>query len=430
MTSGTFTSFPVSSIFVDRATRQRKDLPNIDELVDSIARLGLINPIVIKQDGELIAGERRWTAIRQLGWTHMPVQFVEDLDELDLREIEFEENVKRVNLTWQEECEALAQLHELKLSRNEGWSTADTASSIGMSARYVQERLAVAKELQDEKISSADKFSTARNLTQRSLERRRANAVSSVAAAAAEVFQTQEENDTSDTPLDPVAKPIPLLNLSFHDWQPTYEGPKFNLVHCDFPYGINVADSPRQNSALADHYEDSPDTYWALVARLGAAMSNVVADSAHLVFWFSMDYYSDTVAELTRMGWKVNPFPLIWHKSDNAGIAPDTQRWPRRTYETALVASRGDRKLTHAGPRANSFAHPGSRDGAIHISEKPKAVLTHFLSMFCDEYSIVLDPTAGSGNAIKVAESLGAMSALGLELSPEFFDLAIANWES
>jgi DNA modification methylase len=128
------------------------------------------------------------------------------------------------------------------------------------------------------------------------------------------------------------------------------------------------------------------------------------------------------------MGWKVNPFPLIWHKNDNTGIAPDPQRWPRRTYETALVASRGDRKLTSVGPRSNSFSFPGSRDNAIHISEKPQPVLRHFLSMFCDEYSIVLDPTAGSGNAVKVAEELGAMSVLGLEMSTEFYDVAVANW--
>jgi DNA modification methylase len=218
------------------------------------------------------------------------------------------------------------------------------------------------------------------------------------------------------------------MNASFHEWQPTYTGPKFNLIHCDFPYGINVADSPRQNAALADHYEDSPDVYWELLSTLAAAMENVVAESAHLIFWFSMDFYTETAQSLQRMGWNVNPFPLIWHKSDNSGIAPDPQRWPRRTYETALVASRGDRKLTSAGSRSNSFAFPGSRADHIHISEKPKPVLQHFLSMFCDEYSIVLDPTCGSGNAIAVAEDLGALSALGLEISTEFYEVSVANW--
>src|SRR5690606_37631741 len=135
------------------------------------------------------------------------------------------------------------------------------------------------------------------------------------------------------------------LNTSFHEWQESYNGPKFNLIHCDFPYGINVADAPRMSSTIKDYYEDSPDVYWSLVARLARAMDNVVAESAHLMFWHSMKFYRDTVFELERMGWKVNPFPLIWHKSDGAGIAPDPQRGPRQTYEAAIFASRGDRKI-------------------------------------------------------------------------------------
>jgi DNA modification methylase len=131
---------------------------------------------------------------------------------------------------------------------------------------------------------------------------------------------------------------------------------------------------------------------------------------------------------LEDMGWQINPFPLIWHKSDNAGVAPDPQRGPRRTYETAFFGIRGDRKLTQAGTKSNSFAFPGNRAEAIHVSEKPKPVLRHFLSMVCDEYSTVFDPTCGSGNALKVGLELNANDVLGLELSEEFYNNAVAGW--
>lgn len=431
MTSGTFTTHSIHLIFVDRSSRQRKELRNIEELADSIGRLGLINPPVITRDGELIAGERRWTACKLLGWTSIPVQFVDELDTYELKSIELEENLKRENLTWQEEVLALQELHLHKLSADPTWTQTQTAESIGLSPSSVSKQLAVAQEMNDEKIANADKFNAAPNLVTRSTERRKANATAGLEAAFADVIaptQVDSSGDTETVPAEPT-RVIPMLNVSFHDWQPCYAGPKFNLIHCDFPYGINVANSPRQNAALADYYSDGLLVYEELLNTLEVGMDNVVADSAHLVFWFSMDYYTYTVDRLTSMGWKVNPFPLIWHKSDNSGIAPDPQRWPRRTYETAFIASRGDRKLTAAGPRSNSFAHPGSRADSIHISEKPRAVLQHFLSMFCDEYSIVLDPTAGSGNAIKVCEVLGAMSALGLELSPEFWEVACANWD-
>lgn len=427
MTSGHFTSYPIGAITVAPG-RQRRTLNNIEELAESISRLGLINPITLQRDGTLIAGERRLTACRLLGFTDIPAQFADDLSLYDLKSIELEENVKRENLTWQEEANALAELHQHKLEADPAWTQANTADSVGISQQYVHKLLSVAKELTNEKVAGADKLSAAFNLVARSTERRKANALAGVGAVFMEpAAGTSEDGETS---LAPTPAPVPLMNTSFHDWQPAYDGPKFNLIHCDFPYGINVADSPRQNSALTDHYEDSPDVYWALLSRLRAAMDNVVADSAHLVFWFSMDFYCETVQELTRMGWTVNPFPLIWHKSDNAGIAPDPQRWPRRTYETALVASRGDRKLTSVGARSNSFAFPGTRVDAVHISEKPKPVLQHFLSPYCDEYSIVLDPTCGSGGAIAVAEDLGAMSALGLELSQEFYEVAVANWRT
>jgi predicted methyltransferase len=52
------------------------------------------------------------------------------------------------------------------------------------------------------------------------------------------------------------------------------------------------------------------------------------------------------------------------------------------------------------------------------------------MEMFVDEYSLVLDPTCGSGNAIKVADKKGASSVLGIEKDKEFYDLAHAKYYS
>lgn len=58
------------------------------------------------------------------------------------------------------------------------------------------------------------------------------------------------------------------------------------------------------------------------------------------------------------------------------------------------------------------------------MNEKPVAMLKHFMRMFTDDLSLVLDPTCGSGNAIKAAESLKANTILGLERDPEFYSRA------
>lgn len=403
MTSGQFASFPVDKIFVDRTTRQRRELKNIPELALSISENGLIHPPVIKRDGELIVGERRWTAIQQLGWTHIPVQFVEDLSELELHAIELEENVGRVDITWQEQCLAVERYHQLRSEQDPAWTTENTAERLGMSARFVYERREVAKQLENgnARVAAAPKFSTAKNIVGRDTARRKASAVAEI--------------ETKITGIERVA---PIINGDFHEWSAGYTGTPYNLIHCDFPYGVDLQDSDQAAGDAHGTYDDSFDTYCNLLSSLSLGMSNVVAESAHLIFWFSMDYYQFTKDKLEDMGWRISPFPLIWLKSDNTGILPDANRGPRRIYETAFFGSRGDR-LIHT-PVSNAFAHPG-RDKSLHMNEKPVPMLKHFMRMVCDEYSRVLDPTCGSGNALKAAQALGAPTVLGLEYNPEFY---------
>ncbi len=400
----------LSEIHVDREARQRRELTGIEELAASIAKRGLFHPIVIDRDGNLIAGERRFTAVTSLGWTHIEVRYVEDLDPAEIHMIELEENIRRVGITWQEEAEALAKYHELKVQSEPGWTKAATAEDLGMSSDSVGVKIALAKEIAsgNEKVAAQPKLSTAMNIMRRKTERERASILAEV-----------EEKD-------PDARRVPLLHANFNEWAPAHTGVKFNLIHCDFPYGIN-ADGQKQGNNIAMHggYADGPEVYFQLLDTLAASMENVVAESAHLIFWFSMDYYEVTRIRLHDMGWRVNPFPLVWHKSDNTGLLPDPQRGPRRIYETAFFASRGDRLV--AQPVSNLFSHPG-RDKEIHMSEKPIPMLKHFFRMVCDANSVVLDPTSGSANALKAAEALGANFVLGLEKEREFYERSAAAY--
>ena len=58
-----------------------------------------------------------------------------------------------------------------------------------------------------------------------------------------------------------------------------------------------------------------------------------------------MRYFEYTKLTLREQGWKIDPFPMIWTRSDNAGIVPDHNRGGRRTYETAFLCHRGDRPI-------------------------------------------------------------------------------------
>jgi len=440
MTSANFRTVAISDITIDRSVRQRRELKNLPELAASIQAVGLINPPVVDQNMVLVAGERRLTACRDiLQWTSIPVQFAEDLSADQLYLIELEENVKRDDLSWQDNCLAVENYHRMRSNIEPLWNATATAKALGISPNDVSEKRSVAAALieGDEMVVAADKYSVARGIVARKRERANASAIDKMRAmtqtkvapmaddlTAEEIAElaaeglggtiAQELEKAAATPM------VPFLNTGFIEWAETYDGPKFNFIHCDFPYGVNADKHNQGASSAFGGYADDANVYWRLLDALADAMQNVVADSAHCMFWFSMDFYHETKLRLESMGWTVNPFPLIWHKSDNSGILPDPKRGPRRIYETAFLCSRGDRFVVQSV--ANTFAAGNIKN--IHMSEKNPDMLAHFFRMFVDDSTLMLDPTMGSGNAVRVAENMGAFRYLGLEISEEFYSRA------
>lgn len=405
MTSGVFRTCPPDQIEVHRDERIRKDLDDIDTLADSIRRLGLIHPVVVTRDFVLVAGERRLAAIRSLGWTSIPFQFQDEQDPAILRAIELEENVKRKDMTWQDEARAVADYHEYRKSLETDWSLDKTSAALGITPQLVGQKLAVVREMKsgNARVAEAPKFSTARGIVQRVEERRRAE----------DLIGIHSEMDLPK----PERPPDSIIHADFNEWAPQYSGPPFNFIHCDFPYGIGADKFNQGGASTHGGYTDSLDTYLELLNTLNDNVDRLTGDSAHMIFWFSMQHYQFTLDFLTnRVGFWVNPYPLIWHKTDNSGIIPNPSRDPRQVYETAFFCSKGSRPIVRSV--SNTYGCPSQKD--IHMSVKPEPMLRYFFGMVIDEYSRVLDPTCGSGGAIRAAEGMGAKLALGLERNEEF----------
>lgn len=94
--------------------RIRKSLGDITPLVESLKRFGLMNPVVVNERHELIAGERRLEAAKRLGWRTIAVRVVDDVDEVGELEMEIEENTQRKNFSTDELAEAYMKLDQLK----------------------------------------------------------------------------------------------------------------------------------------------------------------------------------------------------------------------------------------------------------------------------------------------------------------------------
>jgi len=116
MLSGEFNTCPIADITINRGERIRKEIKDeaVAALAESIRRLGLLHPIVLDRGLTLVAGETRLTACRSLGWDRIPFQYADTLDDRELLAIELEENIKRSDLTWQEQCDALRTFHLLQ----------------------------------------------------------------------------------------------------------------------------------------------------------------------------------------------------------------------------------------------------------------------------------------------------------------------------
>ena len=94
--------------------RKRFDEAAFGELVASIKEVGLIQPVVVRpaEDGyELIAGERRWKAAKEAGFTEIPVVIKSSSDSESL-EIALIENLQREDLNPIEEANAYLLLCE------------------------------------------------------------------------------------------------------------------------------------------------------------------------------------------------------------------------------------------------------------------------------------------------------------------------------
>jgi len=93
--------------------REHFDEESLQELADSIATQGVIQPIVVRQKAdkryEIVAGERRWRASQKAGLSKIPV-VIKTFDDQTAAAVSLIENIQRENLNPLEESTALKRL--------------------------------------------------------------------------------------------------------------------------------------------------------------------------------------------------------------------------------------------------------------------------------------------------------------------------------
>ncbi len=111
---------------------------HLQELIDSIRDRGIIQPLIVRKVGtkyELIAGERRWRAARELNLAEAPT-IIRQASDREVLELALIENLQREDLNPIEEAMAYARLHQdfaltqEEISKRVGKSRASVANAM------------------------------------------------------------------------------------------------------------------------------------------------------------------------------------------------------------------------------------------------------------------------------------------------------------
>jgi ParB/RepB/Spo0J family partition protein len=154
---------------IDIKERQRKDFGDIEGLAKSIDSYGQLQAILVSKEKDgtytLVDGRRRLEAFFKLGKKKIEATTQKELTEIELKEREYEADVRRKDRTWQEKCTSIVQLHKLKKRSDPDWTQRKLSEALGMSVGHISEAINLADELEkkpkDEELWNAESFSAA-----------------------------------------------------------------------------------------------------------------------------------------------------------------------------------------------------------------------------------------------------------------------------
>lgn len=417
---------PCSDITIPE--RQRKDKTDakyraaLGWLVDSLRKYGLLHPIVLTRDLVLVAGETRLLAARQLGWPEIAARFLDECDELQLKEIELEENVARSDLTWHDLDMARARLHLLKIQiygqassshdthvptadglQPLGWSVPKTAQAIGVNDSTVQRSLTTFYVTQ---IMPEIAEESSRTVALKKIERLAEdleNQIALIDARQSRVAQIESSLWLGDC-LNEMAR-IPSGSV--------------DLILTDPPYGIDYDSIGGSAHRTAIGFDDDPTAILALLRSACKEMRRVLRPSGHLYAFFGIQLWSETLAIYRAAGFDPDPLPIVWVKNTGGSVDWDYRFNP--IWEPLLFA-RSARRL--ARKCNNVFIvdtePPPER---FHANQKPQTLLRQLIELSSLPGELVLDPFAGSGSTLVAAKAVGRRW-LGIEKEPRMYDIA------
>lgn len=417
---------------------EKKAKTAFEDLKNSVRRFGILQPIRVTQDYQLVAGFRRLSVAKALGLATIPATYEDqDLPELVVKEMELEENLHRHDMTWQERANALADLHKLKCELDPLWGQEKTAQVAGTSQSKVSEAVQIQNMM-----ALFPEIAQAKTMKQAlSIGKQKAKTVLRTEAikAAPETFKNVKERVVC-------ADSVEFIKLVPDE--------SFKLQLCDPPFGIGY-DRRKNHTGLSETgYEDDEDSYKKLLS-MAPDLYRTLEEDGILVWFLGHSWLQDTLPEkhldiadirqkaqwlregkmspqhagklldeiadwhddirigATRTfrdaGFIVDEIPLIWNRSEGRCYTTRPDRYFGRGYDIALMCIKGNPEIVKRGrPNGNVFTYkPVKVDEKEHIVERPVELYEEIIKHLTIPGERVVDFFAGSGSVGAAAARTG-----------------------
>lgn len=412
--------------------RQRSNIPeeHIGELLESIFSTQLINPLVVTEGTELVAGECRFRAIK-LGYTlgktlryagaavprgQVPVVDFGELTRLQQQEIEYAENAFRKDLSWQENARALESLHALRTAQaaEQGKPAPlykDTAQEVfkrsdGSYTSKVSDSVLLVKHLENPEVAKAKTLKDAMKVLRRQDEIVRREKL-------AELVGTSSLSDR-----------FKIYQGDCLEVMKTMLPGQFDVILTDPPYGMGAdgfGDAAGRLLGIEHVYTDGEDATKALLTQAIPEFYRLAKEEAHLYLWCDLDLFPWLRQICREAGWWTFRTPLVNVKPEG-GRVPWPEHGPRRSYELCLYAVKGKKPVTSI--RSDVFSSRLVEGNFGHGAQKPVEAYVELLKRSVAPGDVVFDPFAGSGTIFPAAAEVQC-SAVGIEQEAHAYGICL-----
>lgn len=348
----------------------------IDQVARSITEWGWTNPVLIAEDGTIIAGHARVLAAQKLGLAEVPVMVARGWSEAQIRAYVIADN---------------------KLAENAGWDNKMLVSELQELSGGFDLSLIGFDETELDRLLGTD-------------------------------ADTDGLDEAPEPPADPITRPGDLWICGEHrvlcgdatalaDIERVLSGELADMAFTDPPYNVNYANSakdrlrgknrPILNDALGEEFG----------ALLYAACVNILTLTKGAIYICMSSSELDRLQKAFReAGGKWSTF-VIWAKNTFTLGRADYQR----QYEPILYGWKEGTDHYWCGARDQGdvwfFDKPVKND--LHPTMKPVALVERAIRNSSKSRDIVLDPFGGSGTTLIAAERAGRRARL-IELDPKY----------